>query len=343
MSDWFYARDGRQEGPVSFGKLGEIARSGGLNPDKDLVWTSTMKDWTPAGKIEGLFSAAPPSGVPADPSNPYAAPQSAWVAPVVAVGALEEIAPGSEPIIVTACVKRSFDLCIRRIGSVLLLSVGYIVFSNVLPIVLAAMDRVLGLPPLVSVDFIRRTFPEMGDFAFFYVQANPASWVNIILSSLISIFIMLGLVRMALNLVTGREVSASMLFSGGRKVLPALIGSIIFYVAMFIGFLLLVVPGFYIMLRYGMFMYAMVDRDLGVMDSFAYSSRITTNNRWRLCLLTLLGMVILFAGLLALCVGIVFALPVFFLCWVVAYRWMQYGHRAALDIPGSQTPMLAGV
>ena len=37
MSEWFYARDGRQEGPVSLEKLTEIARCDAL----------TSKTWNP--------------------------------------------------------------------------------------------------------------------------------------------------------------------------------------------------------------------------------------------------------------------------------------------------------
>jgi hypothetical protein len=70
MTEWYYARGGQQSGPVTFEQLGELARNGGLNP-KDLVWTSSMKDWTPAGQVPELFVApATPAAPPADPANP---------------------------------------------------------------------------------------------------------------------------------------------------------------------------------------------------------------------------------------------------------------------------------
>ena len=108
-----------------------------------------------------------------------------------------------------------------------------------------------------------------------------------------------------------------------------------------IGFILLIVPGIYLMLRYGQFMYAIVDKDMGVMESLSYSSSITTNNRMNLFVLALLSLVIIIAGALALLVGLIFAYPLVWMSWVVAYRWMQYGHRAAMDQPGTQTPVLA--
>jgi uncharacterized membrane protein len=109
-----------------------------------------------------------------------------------------------------------------------------------------------------------------------------------------------------------------------------------------VGVLLLVVPGIYLALRYGQFMNAIVDRDLGVMDSFAYSSSITTNNKLQLFLLALLCFVVVLAGLIACGVGLIFAGPVAWLSWLAAYRWMQYGRRAFEDQPGTTTPLLAG-
>jgi len=78
------------------------------------------------------------------------------------------------------------------------------------------------------------------------------------------------------------------------------------------------------------------------MDAFNYSSSITTNNRGNLFLFGLLAIAIIFAGILACFIGLIFATPVVWLSALVAYRWMQYGHRAAMDHPGTTTPQLAG-
>jgi len=52
--EWFYARDNRQQGPVSALELKQLAQTGQLKPD-DLVWREGMGDWLPAGKVKGLF------------------------------------------------------------------------------------------------------------------------------------------------------------------------------------------------------------------------------------------------------------------------------------------------
>jgi hypothetical protein len=156
-------------------------------------------------------------------------------------------------------------------------------------------------------------------------------------------------------LVSGKQVEVGMLFSQRGKLLRAVGASIIFSVAVGVGLVLLVVPGIYLMLRYGQYMNAIVDKDLGIMAAFEYSSSITTNNRLTLFVLALLSlaifivaMLVMWAGininvLLALPVGLIFGylLIWIWLSWMVGYRWMQYGRRAVEDLPGTTTPALA--
>ena len=337
MSDWFYTKGGQQQGPVSFEQLTKLATDGSLDPDKEMAWTSGMSDWKPMSSIEGIASA-PAATAPApaaDPSNPYAAPGSGWVEPEVAPGtSLEEIVPGSDPIGVGDCVKRGFEITKRHFGTIFLVGLTYLVVTIVAGLVFTAMDSAFGFTPS-QVNF-------QSDEQNFFSQINWTSTgpIDGILSNVLSIFLSLGLVRIGLNLVSGHDVSVAMLFGGGRKLLPAIGASILFGLMVGVGILLLIVPGIYLMLRYGQFMNAMVDRDLGVLDSLQYSSSITTNNRLNLFLLALLSIAIFIAGALALIVGLIFAYPVIWMSWMVAFRWMQYGNRVTQDHPGTTVPLL---
>ena len=167
--------------------------------------------------------------------------------------------------------------------------------------------------------------------------------LSIIISQVLSLFLSLGTMRIGLNLVSGREVNVGQLFGEGGKLLRAIGASILFVLMVAIGLVFLIVPGVYLALRFGQYMKAIVDRDLGVMEAFAYSSSLTTNNRLNLLLLSLLCMLIVLGGMLLCGVGLIFAVPVVWLSSVAAYRWMQYGHRAVMDRPGTQTPLLSGV
>ena len=342
MNDWFYARGEQQSGPVTLEKLRELAASGGLDPEKDLVWNSSMTDWLPAGKVDGIFSAPAEVAavVPAaDPSNPYAAPQSSMTetAPTSAVG-LAEIIPGSEPIDVMACVKRGFELTKRHFGIILLIGLVYIGISIGASLILGAIDSALGL---VSQGASKEV-TQFGD-ATVNSYAEPNGPIESIVGGVLSILLSLGVSRIGLNLVSGQQVSVGMLFGQADKLLRGIVASLLFGLMVGIGLILLIVPGVYLILRYGQYMNAIVDRNMGIMESLSYSSSITTNNRMNLFVLMLMTIAIVIAGCLALVVGLIFAYPVIWLSWAVAYRWMQYGHRTAMDQPGTTTPMLAGV
>ncbi len=337
MSEWFYTKGGQQQGPVSFEQLAKIAGDGSLDPDKEMAWTSGMSDWKPMSSIEGLAGtpAAESAAPAADPSNPYAAPGSGWVEPEVAPGtSLEEIEPGSDPIGVGDCVKRGFEITKRHFGTIFLVGLTYFVVTIVASLVFTAMDSALGFTP--TTNEVRFD----GTNGFSRIDWTATGPIDGILSQILSIFLSLGLVRIGLNLVSGNDVSVAMLFGGGRKLLPAIGASILFGLMVGVGLLLLVVPGIYLALRYGQFMNAMVDRDLGVLDSLQYSSSITTSNRLNLFLLALLSIAIVIAGALALIVGLIFAYPVVWLSWMVAFRWMQYGNRVTQDHPGTTVPLL---
>jgi hypothetical protein len=330
MSEWFHARGGQQSGPVTFDQLKAMARAGELDA-KDLVWTSSMSDWQPAGQIEGLVDA--PAGIgaaAADPSNPYAAPQSAWDEPVPVSGGLPEIVPGSDPIDVGACVKRGFELTKRHFGAILLVGFVYVV-------VYFGANFIFGMIAGLAVPGMAGESGEQTPGAVI----GPA--IIQIFSSLVSAYLGLGMTRIGLNFVSGKEVTVGQMFGEAGK-LPRMIGaSILYYLMVFGGLLLLIVPGIYLAIRFMHYSTAIVDRNMGVLESLKYSSSITTNNRLNLFLLGVLSFFIVIAGLLALVVGLVFAIPVVWLATFAAYRWMQYGRQAVEDQPGTTMPVLSDV
>ena len=320
MSEWYYSKDGAQLGPVSESEVKALLANGSIDAQSSMVWKSGMADWLPAAQVPELM------GTPAA-ADPYAAPASGYevaAAPVDSSGVLPEIVPGSETIDPMACVKRAFDLAVRHIGPVLLMMVVWIAVS-------------------IGVSFVLSIFQGVISIAIGEEDARPLivmSVISTLINQILSVFLLLGITRFSLNIVSGREASVAQLFGEGRLLLRAFVAWLLFYIAVGIGLVLLIVPGIYIAARYGLFLKAMVDRDCGIMAAFEESSRLTTNNRMNLVLLGLLSFALVILGCLALGVGLLFAYPVIELSWVVAYLWLRYGHRAAMDHPGTTVPML---
>ncbi len=88
MSQWYYAHDGKQSGPVPISELERLAGDGKFDPEKDLVWREGQPDWKPAvnvPELEALFkkpstmepaSAGTSEPTPASMPSPYEAPRT---------------------------------------------------------------------------------------------------------------------------------------------------------------------------------------------------------------------------------------------------------------------------
>src|SRR5271165_20745 len=69
-TEWYYRREGEQNGPISPAQLKQLVASGELGP-ADLVWREGLSGWAPATKVKGLFADRPrPTPPPSGLSSP---------------------------------------------------------------------------------------------------------------------------------------------------------------------------------------------------------------------------------------------------------------------------------
>lgn len=329
MTSWFYTRGNRQNGPVSFEQLANLAHTGDLEPH-DLVWNTSMENWIPASEVPGLFPAPVPTPPPvADATKP------------VENSPLVEIPPGSDPIDVLACLKRGIELTLRHFQMIIMLGL------TCLGITIAAYSILDGIDAKMGWEKITPRFPDGFESVPKDMRQDLGSPFNFIVTQIISIFIYLGSTRIYLNLASGKPASLLMLFKEGPKLIRTISAVILFASMVTLGLVLFILPGIYIALRFGFFMVAIVDRNMGVLESLAYSSSITTRNRWHLFGLFGLSLCVVFAimlfGAIAALIGVAVVMPAIALAHVTAYRWLQYGNRAALDGAGKHQPTAGGL
>lgn len=347
MEDWFYVWDGKQQGPVRLETLRALAQDGTIQAET-MVWNASMPDWTPAAEIDGIFSrsigeTAPPPSADLTASEPAPKKDSKP----------EEIAPGSEPIGIIACVMRGFELTKRNFGGLFLVGMVYVFVLIGVSIVMTVVDQVTGMAgePQV-VEFLGQKLQSK--------QPQPSLLHQIVLN-LLSFFLAIGATRITLNVVDGKPFHPNLLFGGGPLFIRAFLAALIFALAaavcmlplqwvirtfpfhpevvpppkalmwLFTTLILGAVAIIYLSLRFGFYLFAIVDRGLGPIEALKYSSQITRGQRLPLLLLSLVMALILIAGLLCFVIGVIFSIPVATLAWVLAYRWMQYGSQVARD------------
>jgi hypothetical protein len=95
--NWFYAKNGSQQGPLSTDEIKSRIAMGEIGPS-DLAWCEGMADWLPVGQIPQLKIEAPvrdevPPPVSVSPSlSPYQSPST----PATSAGPAQ-VLPGQKP------------------------------------------------------------------------------------------------------------------------------------------------------------------------------------------------------------------------------------------------------
>jgi hypothetical protein len=173
-------------------------------------------------------------------------------------------------------------------------------------------------------------------------------WTFYLFSILLQTWLGIGMNLALIKVARGEHVAFDQLFSGGRYMLRVIFGAIvmmgIFFGIMFVPLILMGVAiaalrdqaawglvalvvcvplvaflAIYLSARLMQFYFLIIDRDSGVMESLQGSWQITRGRVGTLILVYLLQLVLAIGGILALCVGFIFTLPLSNLMQVVTY------------------------
>lgn len=337
MEEWYYTRDGKQQGPVNLETLREMATSGKLKLE-DMVWNSTMSDWVPSGEVEGIHTG----GTSSNP-DPTLAPGGLTPASMIGSWAsdpnLQEIEPGSDPLNIGQIFRTTLEIT-KRNFQVLILA-GLIVFgvsmalSLVQQVFTSVADAIVDAPQPPQRDFENmENFEDALELLRFSFSMDPAlvlmTAVFQIISSVINLFLSLGMTRICLNLIDGKESKVSMIFGEAGKLFWAVVASIIVFIIVLIGLLFLIIPGIYLAIRLSAVIPALVDRNMSVTEAINYSFKITRGN---VLIIFVLWLIAIIGGAIAILItcgmGAIIVGPIMTLGWILCYRWMQYGRRVA--------------
>jgi hypothetical protein len=263
-----------------------------------------------------------------DLDNPYAPPRSSFQ-PEEAEKA--ESHGVSIPFTIDSIVTTAWEIFKARLGICLGLVWGAQLVNIGLALALLALNA--GLTAAMP--------DERGLVMFIY-------WTLYVCNLIFQAWLAIGMTRGLLKVVHGEPVSFDVLFSGGPYLIRVCLGSILYFVVFVVlafvpvivlgvvagvlanntgaGIALMVVAvplfvGFvlYMSARLMQFYYLIIDRDAGVVESLQQSWQITTGRAGTIILIFLVQMVVVVAGFLALCVGLIFAGPLSSLLAVVTF------------------------
>ena len=124
-----------------------------------------------------------------------------------------------------------------------------------------------------------------------------------------SAYIQVGIALYCLEIYKGKKVGLETVFSRFNGFKP-IIFMLIYTLIVFLGLILLVVPGIILGLMYSQVFFILADDpDIGVTEAFNMSSKMMKNNMWQLFMLNLEALLYLIAGVFTLLIWWVWLIP----------------------------------
>ncbi|MDB6079825.1 MAG: hypothetical protein JWO82_3572 [Akkermansiaceae bacterium] len=320
MRTWYYARNGRQFGPVGLDQIKLMLGTGGLDRE-DLVWHEGMPAWLPAGEIEELN----PPVVEAE-IMPPPLPASAQEGPERPAEG-EDIPPGTQPILITVCLAHAWRT--TKQNALRMLMAGSVYFLTVATCALIgqAIDDATGYQ-LPKLDL----FPSPEKYlemlrTMFGVLVRPTQLVQMLVDS----FLTLGLMRLTLNLIRHEgRTDPNVIFSPVKRLPKVVIADLLFYAMVFLGSFL-ILPGIYLGLRYGQYRYAILEKNLSIREAFSFSARVTANSLLALLALGLISTALTVLMLMTSMLAAIAVMPFLAMIKAAAYHWLTRGAKDAFE------------
>jgi len=130
-------------------------------------------------------------------------------------------------------------------------------------------------------------------------------------------------ISLALAIIDGRPINSDTLLPDGTTLIYYIIASFLFSVMVFVGLLLLIIPGLILAVIFGLYGWALVDKGLDPIASLRESSRLTAGNRGRLFLFVVAVIGLNILGLLALIIGVLITSAVSLIAAGHVYRQLD--------------------
>jgi uncharacterized membrane protein len=145
---------------------------------------------------------------------------------------------------------------------------------------------------------------------------------------LVFVIIELGILRIALDIYDKDISQLDRMLSVVPFIIPYILATLLFKFVTFIGFILLIIPGIILSIKYNFYDLFIIDTNCGVIEAFKKSSLLTDGYKWHLFLFMLACILVCIVGI-ATVIGIFFVFPAVYLARVYVYRKLLLQDRLA--------------
>ena len=152
---------------------------------------------------------------------------------------------------------------------------------------------------------------------------------------LLTVLVHMGILTVALKAAKEQSFTFSDFFSKFHLFPSYLLGKILFIAGMIIGLFLLVVPGIVFALKFNLWPFFVLDRDVTGLDSLKESNKAVEGVKWDILLFWIAAILLNIFGFLLLGVGFLITWPVTLIAWSKIYlRLTTVSEVAIREQPG---------
>jgi uncharacterized membrane protein len=159
--------------------------------------------------------------------------------------------------------------------------------------------------------------PMQGPLQF--ESAGVGQFLAQLIQSVVGVFLGGVAAKAALEVTEGKPFDFFGAF-GKVNLVQLLIAGVLVGLATVIGFVLLIIPGLIVMFLTYFTTYAIVDEGKSAIDGIKHSVKLISDNVGDSLVLAILNILVVIAGVIALCVGLLVAIPVTMFATAYAYR-----------------------
>jgi uncharacterized membrane protein len=198
---------------------------------------------------------------------------------------------------------------------------GWLKFTqNVGPVLLASVAIVAaGVAVSILTSFLTSGSTPLGPGSMNFTADRPDSFIGQLVQTVVSLILSGVAAKAALEVTEGKPYDFFAAF-GKVNYLRLILASLLVGALVTIGIILLVIPGLIVLFLTYLTTYSLVDDDKSPIDAIKHSVSLVSANIGDSLVLALLSVVVIIAGFIALCVGILVAMPITIFAAAYAYR-----------------------
>lgn len=198
-------------------------------------------------------------------------------------------------------------------------NIGPLIIPGVIYIAAVSVLYCLMYIPMIGAGFLSSTNSEAA-------IAGMAAGMGVMFLAaylgmmVVTLYYQVGINTMSLKAVDGKIPEFSDFRIPFGKILNAFLAGLLLGIIVSIGFILCIIPGIYLAIRFQFFIFFIIDKDSNAIEALSGSWNITKGIEMDLFIFDLILALIAFLGLLCCGIGIILAYPIIYVSLAMVYR-----------------------